>query len=150
MNSNVRPPNLAGRNLFHARCMSWSYRNRGNDPRAQINSTLSVIVVVIMLSHLLFQNTAAAKQLMKIIDIYSAKKRITNETALYSVLNPLTSSDSPSAKSKGDRFVSANLLTTTIRKGIIINIAGKMGLFLMRLNFMYTITLKRSRDRLTS
>jgi len=107
-------------------------------------------VVVIILSHLLPQNTIEAKQPMKIIDIYSAKKRITNDTALYSVLNPLTSSDSPSAKSKGDRFVSANLLTTTIRKGITINIAGKIGLFLMRLNLLYTMTLRRSRDRLTS
>jgi len=45
---------------------------------------------------------------MNIIDMYSARNRIINKTLLYSVLNPDTSSDSPSAKSKGDRFASAS------------------------------------------
>lgn len=48
------------------------------------------------------------------IDIYSAKKIKTNDTELYSVLKPLTNSDSPSAKSKGERLVSANEVTTRI------------------------------------
>jgi len=43
----------------------------------------------------------------KRIEIYSPKKIIRKQTDLYSVLNPLTSSDSPSEKSKGDRLVSA-------------------------------------------
>lgn len=47
--------------------------------------------------------------LMNKIDMYSAKKIITNLTEAYSVLNPLTSSLSPSAKSNGDRLVSASL-----------------------------------------
>lgn len=35
----------------------------------------------------------------------------------YSILKPLTSSDSPSTKSKGARFVSANIeITQTIKK----------------------------------
>lgn len=38
---------------------------------------------------------------------YSDMNRIANETLLYSVLNPETSSDSPSEKSKGVRFDSA-------------------------------------------
>jgi hypothetical protein len=38
---------------------------------------------------------------------YSAKKKKTNTTAACSVINPLTSSDSASAKSKGALFVSA-------------------------------------------
>lgn len=42
-----------------------------------------------------------------IIARYSAIKIIANLAALYSVLNPETSSDSPSAVSKGVRFVSA-------------------------------------------
>ena len=41
------------------------------------------------------------------MDIYSAKKIMTKDTDLNSVLNPLTNSDSPSEKSKGDRLVSA-------------------------------------------
>ena len=150
MNSIVRVPSLAGRNLFHARCMSWSYRNRGKDPRAQINRTPKIIVTIIILSQLLFQNTIEVKHLMKIIDMYSAKKRITNDTALYSVLKPLTSSDSPSAKSKGERFVSANLLTITMRKDVTINSTSRINLFLMRLYFLYTMILNRSSDKLTS
>jgi hypothetical protein len=39
---------------------------------------------------------------------YSAKKIRANPPLLYSTLNPETNSDSPSAKSKGVRFVSAN------------------------------------------
>jgi hypothetical protein len=38
---------------------------------------------------------------------YSAKKKNTNITAECSVINPLTSSDSASAKSNGALFVSA-------------------------------------------
>lgn len=38
---------------------------------------------------------------------YSAKKIIANPPLLYSTLKPETSSDSPSAKSKGVRLVSA-------------------------------------------
>lgn len=42
-----------------------------------------------------------------IILIYSARKIRANHPPMYSTLNPDTSSDSPSAKSKGLRFVSA-------------------------------------------
>ena len=42
-----------------------------------------------------------------IIFPYSDRKIIANPPLLYSVLNPETNSDSPSAKSKGARFVSA-------------------------------------------
>lgn len=45
--------------------------------------------------------------LIKIILEYSDKKIKANPPLLYSTLNPLTSSLSPSAKSKGDRLVSA-------------------------------------------
>jgi hypothetical protein len=38
---------------------------------------------------------------------YSAIKIIANKPLLYSILNPETNSDSPSAKSNGVRFVSA-------------------------------------------
>ena len=44
---------------------------------------------------------------MKIILAYSAMKIKANPNLPYSILNPETSSDSPSAKSKGVRFVSA-------------------------------------------
>jgi hypothetical protein len=44
---------------------------------------------------------------IKIILAYSAKKKNTKITAECSVINPLTNSDSASAKSKGGLFVSA-------------------------------------------
>lgn len=42
-----------------------------------------------------------------IILIYSARKIKANQPPIYSTLNPETNSDSPSAKSKGLRLVSA-------------------------------------------
>ena len=49
---------------------------------------------------------------------YSAKKIKANPPLLYSTLNPETNSDSPSAKSKGVRFVSAKeVQNQTIPKG---------------------------------
>jgi len=47
---------------------------------------------------------------------YSAIKIKANPPLLYSVLNPETNSDSPSAKSKGDRLVSAKKITIKINK----------------------------------
>lgn len=56
---------------------------------------------------------------IKMIDMYSARKIMTKGTDLNSVLNPLTSSDSPSEKSNGDRFVSAK--EDTSRSTIALN-----------------------------
>jgi len=53
------------------------------------------------------QNTTAVNKLITKIFAYSAIKIIANNPLLYSVLNPDTSSDSPSAKSNGVRLVSA-------------------------------------------
>jgi hypothetical protein len=55
--------------------------------------------------------------------VYSAKKKKTNTTALCSVINPLTNSDSASAKSKGALFVSA---TDPIKKIMKIGNKGKI------------------------
>jgi hypothetical protein len=60
------------------------------------------------------KNTAVSI-LIKIILVYSAIKINVNVPALYSVLNPETSSDSPSAKSKGVRFVSARVVANHVR-----------------------------------
>lgn len=48
------------------------------------------------------------------IPAYSARKINTNPTDEYSILNPETSSDSPSEKSKGVRLVSAIIITNHI------------------------------------
>lgn len=55
----------------------------------------------------LFINNILEKNLKNKIIIYSAIKIIANVPLLYSVLNPETSSLSPSAKSNGVRFSSA-------------------------------------------
>lgn len=47
--------------------------------------------------------------------VYSAMKIRANLPELYSVLNPDTSSDSPSAKSNGVRFVSAKAVENHVR-----------------------------------
>jgi hypothetical protein len=64
---------------------------------------------------------------IKIILAYSAKKKNTNITAECSVINPLTNSDSASAKSKGALLVSATAAIKNIasigNKGIINHIA---------------------------
>jgi hypothetical protein len=52
--------------------------------------------------------------LIKRMFVYSAIKIKANNPLPYSVLNPETSSDSPSAKSKGVRLVSASVVMNHI------------------------------------
>jgi hypothetical protein len=60
------------------------------------------------------QNNTADVSLMNKILVYSAMKIKANRPLLYSVLNPETNSDSPSAKSNGVRLVSANVVVNHI------------------------------------
>jgi len=61
------------------------------------------------------KRTDENKLITKIL-AYSARKMRANPAAPYSILNPDTSSDSPSAKSNGARFVSATQVTNHIKK----------------------------------
>jgi len=61
-------------------------------------------------------NIKALKSLITRMFKYSAIKIKANVDPLYSVLNPLTSSDSPSAKSKGVRLVSAKVVVNHTKK----------------------------------
>jgi hypothetical protein len=67
---------------------------------------------------------------------YSARKKKTNITAACSVINPLTSSDSASAKSKGALLVSATdpikKIINTGNKGIINQMALWLSMLLVR------------------
>ena len=55
---------------------------------------------------------------MNIIVRYSLINKTTNPTPLYSVMNPLTSSEGLSAKSKGRRLLSANnIINSKLNKG---------------------------------
>lgn len=58
----------------------------------------------------------ALKRLIKRILAYSATNKMAKPPLLYSTLKPDTSSDSPSAKSKGARFVSARIVISHITK----------------------------------
>lgn len=55
-------------------------------------------------------NKAEVISLIAKMLVYSAMKIKANKPLLYSILNPDTSSDSPSAKSNGVRLVSAKLV----------------------------------------
>lgn len=68
----------------------------------------------------LWKNNITLIILRIIILIYSAKKIKANHPPIYSTLKPDTNSDSPSAKSKGLRLVSA--------RQVIIHIANKIKL----------------------
>lgn len=68
-------------------------------------------------------NKLENKTLKKIITPYSLKKSNTKATLEYSILKPLTSSLSPSEKSKGARFNSAKSIN---KKGIIKKIKLKL------------------------
>jgi hypothetical protein len=68
------------------------------------------------------KKTIESSLIIKIL-AYSAMKINANIPLLYSTLNPETSSDSPSAKSKGVRFVSAKLVINhMMARGVIISI----------------------------
>lgn len=54
-------------------------------------------------------NRVVVRAFIIIILVYSAMKNKANGPAAYSTLNPETSSDSPSVRSKGARFVSARV-----------------------------------------
>jgi len=107
---------ISGRKIFHVKFMSKSYRMRGSVARThrKINATKDTIN----------QNNKAStgvpfgpiikkrevRNLISRILMYSAMKMKANVVPLYSTLNPDTSSDSPSAKSKGARLVSARVV----------------------------------------
>lgn len=97
-----------GRNPFQAKSISLSYRSRGSVPRVQIKRrvTMATLAGRVALATPLINKRTKSKLINKILP-YSAKENKANPAALYSVLNPETSSDSPSVKSKGVRLVSA-------------------------------------------
>lgn len=61
------------------------------------------------MSALGFRNRIVVSVFISIMLAYSAKKNRANGPAAYSTLNPETSSDSPSVRSNGARFVSARV-----------------------------------------
>lgn len=106
-----------------------------------MNREATIIVFVVRNKSLIIgieifpEKKIIVNRLIIIILAYSAIKIRANAPLLYSVLNPETSSDSPSAKSNGVRFVSASkVVNQIIISGSIISV-GHEKLFL-RMKFI--------------
>ena len=101
--------NLRNNRTCQAIVIRRSYRNRGYEER--MNTTTQQTKTVDRKINTKFDIKFIRKILVSIdrnmMLPYSDKKIIAKPPLLYSVLNPDTSSDSPSAKSKGARLVSA-------------------------------------------
>lgn len=109
---------VTGKKFFHSRCMSWSYRNRGYDARTHRNRAVSRRVLIVKLvvyssgnNGLLYapRNIITVRAFIMMMLAYSARKKRAKGPPAYSTLNPDTSSDSPSVRSKGARLVSAKV-----------------------------------------
>lgn len=112
--------NVSGRKFFHNRCISWSYRNRGYEARIHRNPADRSSTFVASttgnsscwgLRKLGLKNRMVVSAFISMMLAYSARKNRANGPAAYSTLKPDTSSDSPSVRSKGARFVSASVDT---------------------------------------
>lgn len=105
---------VIGRKHFHVRYISLSYRIRGNVPRTQTkieaNSIVRATINRFLNTVVVPKKNVEVKRLIIRMFAYSAIKIRANVALLYSVLNPDTSSDSPSARSNGVRFVSARFV----------------------------------------
>jgi hypothetical protein len=86
--------------------------------------------------------------------MYSAMKINANALLLYSVLNPDTSSDSPSAKSNGVRLVSAkaeiNHMITNGKNMIAIHVFWSIIIFVNSIELMQMMVVNIISDILTS
>ena len=123
---NIISARLSGRKDFHVRYIKLSYRIRGRVARAQINIVASAVVLIMidkLFNMLMFPEkiSVVRRHIIKMLE-YSAINRSANMPLLYSVLNPDTSSDSPSARSNGVRLVSARLVIYHITKTGMIKI----------------------------
>lgn len=117
---------LIGKNDFQVKYIRTSYRIRGRVARVHRKRAARQVVFIIM--NLLFKNSIfpekirlVNKHIIRMFE-YSAMNKRANIPLLYSVLNPETNSDSPSAKSKGVRLVSAKLVIYHIQNTGIIRI----------------------------
>lgn len=105
---NVSRESERSRRVFQVRAIRWSYRIRGRVAREIRKSKATRVVRRGRGSSCI--KRVAVRRLMRRMLVYSAIKIIANPPPLYSVLKPETSSDSPSAKSKGARLVSAKMV----------------------------------------
>lgn len=119
VSSRRSPAKITARNVFHVRPINVSYRIRGYAPRTHKKKAAIKVVFVVVIPPVVIY--APKKRVTVTIERrrilpYSAMKRSANSPPPYSMLNPETNSLSPSARSNGARFVSANLLVNHIKK----------------------------------
>ena len=115
----IRALRATGRNDFHVSAIRLSYRMRGSVARTHTNRVARAVVFTMMRMSdmgvmLRLKKMVAVNRLITRMLVYSAMKIRANRPLLYSTLNPDTSSDSPSAKSKGVRLVSARFVMNHI------------------------------------
>ncbi|WP_245959535.1 hypothetical protein [Neobacillus piezotolerans] len=108
---------VKGRRSFQLKVIRRSYRNRGKVPRnhRKIIEKIMIVGVEIMDSNRPVKIRVEIMLKSRIFE-YSAKKIMAKEAPAYSTLKPETSSDSPSAKSKGLRLTSAVQIRIQISK----------------------------------
>ncbi len=91
---------MLGRKDSHIRYIRLSYRIRGSVVRTHKNRVVSAKVFIARMDPvILVLNRADVNIDIAIILVYSAMKIKANGPALYSMLKPETSSDSPSTRS---------------------------------------------------
>ena len=96
--------------------MSWSYRKRGRLPRVQIKAKANIKPIKEDKRKDPEKEIRDIIMDMKRIERYSDKNKSTKPGPENSTLKPDTSSDSPSAKSKGERLVSASRVTKSTKE----------------------------------
>lgn len=109
---------VRGRKFFQIRCMSWSYRKRGYEARTHRKTIERSAALVMRLAAVSSgsvgmweapRKSVAERVFIRRMLAYSARKNKAKGPPAYSTLKPDTSSDSPSVRSKGARFVSARV-----------------------------------------
>jgi hypothetical protein len=134
-----------------------SYRIRGCLPRTKTNSAAISVVFSISIKFVL---SGVCNKIVEVIILmnrmfmYSAMKISANALLLYSVLNPDTNSDSPSAKSNGVRFVSArdemNHMILSGRNIIAMDVFWSIIILVNSIELMQIIVVSIINDILTS
>lgn len=115
-------PKETGKNVFQVRFISISYRIRGKVARThtKVNAINEIFIAKTrsVKNHLTrekFKNRIVVNSLIIKIFRYSAIKIRAKVPLLNSILNPDTSSDSPSERSKGVRLVSAKVVVNQMK-----------------------------------
>ena len=122
-------PNEIGKKIFQPNLINWSYLYLGNVPRTKINRKMqnNVLIPNQNTPGKMFngqisnggnhppKNKITVNEHIKIMLLYSARKKSAKLIAEYSTLYPETNSASASGKSKGCLFVSAKAQIKKIR-----------------------------------